>query len=110
MPTRISDQIVIEIAPIGIENLDQDDFLLTRPAFDLLLAGDGFEHGFIELVPDEQLALVFRGEPGRDRVPVLPRPLRKIRRHAGIERAVPFARHDENAAVSWTEIPGLLAR
>jgi hypothetical protein len=89
-----SNQLLVQVLPIGIHRFNQCEFLLSRSSLDLLFASDGIEYRGMKLIPDKYFAAVLLGEPADDARSVLPSPLRQIRSDTGIERPVSAIRHD----------------
>lgn len=88
---RSTDNFRVEVSPRWVVGLDQIELPRSRPFLDGFFTGDGGFHGFVQLVPDEQMDTVFLGEAIDLVGPVLPDSLNKVGCNASVERAVSFA-------------------
>lgn len=96
---RRQSQFLRQVAPVRIRRLDQLDLPLALPVLDLLLARDRGVHRPGEFEPDERLYAIAVGEAPETSVAVLADALDQVRGDAGVERAVPRARHDIGAGL-----------
>ena len=96
---RWQSQFLRQIAPFRVRRLDQLDLPLALPILDLLLARDRGVHRSGEFESDERLHAIAVGEAAETAVAVLTDALDQVRGDAGVERAVPRARHDMGAGL-----------
>jgi hypothetical protein len=80
----LSQNIVVEIAPFGIDAFDQLDLPSALPFLDLLLSLDGRRHVVVQLNVDKQVHRVFLRETRHKTFFVLPEPLNWVPRHASV--------------------------
>ena len=74
--------------PVGVGLLDEGDFPVALPGFDLLFALDSRDDGIALLVPDQQLDVVPSGEAGNDTRLVFVNALNEIASDAYVERSL----------------------
>jgi hypothetical protein len=86
-----------QIMPIWILALDEIDFPLAMPAFELLLACDGRRHVIKLLKSDKMVDTVALGEAFDRPRPMLPKTRNQIGRDSDVERAIGAAGEDVDA-------------
>lgn len=96
---RRQSQLLRQIPPLRVRRLDQLDLPFALPVLDLLLARDRGVHRSGEFEPDERLHAIAVGEAAETAAPVLADALDQVRGDAGVERAMPRARHDIGAGL-----------
>ena len=88
-------EVGAEVAPGGVGSLDQKDFFLAAPAFELFFAGDGVADVGERLEVDELRGVVFGAEAGEEFLFVLRDAGFEVAGDAGVEDAG-GAGHDIN--------------
>jgi hypothetical protein len=91
--------VLVEIAPDGVEGGDQGELGRRGAAFELLLVQNRTLHRLVAFEPDEVLQRVAGGEAGHRALAVLPDALREVGRYARIQGAVRAVRHDVDGRV-----------
>ena len=89
--------LIVQISPGRVTLLNQLDLPCPIPFLDRLFPPDSAFHGFMNLVPNQQVDAVTFRESFYPIIPVLPDPLNGIRRDTDIQGAMGFARKDVNA-------------
>src|SRR5712671_130746 len=90
-------QLVIEVAPLRIIDLDQFELPGAPPFLDPLFAQDRVRHGLVKFGKDQPVDAVVPDKAGNRIRPMLPNTASKIGRYANVERTVASARQDVHA-------------
>ena len=77
-----------------VGGLDELDFPVALPVFQLFFAGDGFDDLAMNFVPYQAVGFVLLGETGDEAFAVLPDAFDQVRRDPDVERAVGAAGQD----------------
>ena len=102
-----------KVMPVWVSALDQVDFPLAVPSFELLLAQNGWFHLVEPFKVDELVDIVETGEAAGSTFAVLPQSANEVRRNADVKRAtrlacknvdarLAFVPHEPVVAESWT--------
>jgi len=94
LETGSPNEVVVQIAPLGIVLLDEMQLPLSLPLLQLLLAQDGVADTSECLVVYESVHAVTFGEAGEVTTAMLVDSTQETACHPDIERPVPFARQD----------------
>ena len=87
-----SRQLVIEVAPLRIIDLDQFELPGAPPFLDPLFAQDRVRHGLVKFGKDQAGDAVVPDKAGNRIRPMLPNTASKVGRYANVERTVASAR------------------
>ena len=97
---RPESQSDCQIMPVRVVLLDQVDFPLPVPAFELLLTQDRAFHVAEHLEPDQSMDAVLAGEPASDALAMLVKSPHQVAGDADVERPARLARKDIDARVA----------
>ena len=89
-----------QIDPVRIALFDQVDLPLPVPALQLLFAGDGVLHVVEHFEADQPVDMVSGCKPRQRPIAMLPKPRRKVGRHADIQRSVLPTGQDVDAGIA----------
>jgi hypothetical protein len=109
MTRRVKLNLVVQIAPFGIETVDQIDLLLARPGLDLLLMGNRAINIATRFVVDELIDIVAAGKSRHELFTMLINACLEVTGNANLQHRMPLVRQDidEIEPVHFSQVPAV---